>query len=259
MPLLPPEGQWSLIVLVTVGTSAFVSMAVYALLGRRHDPDAEGKGRQLFLGTGDFLLHWFMWAVGPVVWISLKLGLTPDFYNFAGLFLGLASGIYIALDDLTLGGWAIALGGLCDILDGRIARLTGVASPYGDFVDSSFDRFVEVFAFLGFVVFFRHHQYGPFLAAAAMAGSLLVSYARARGEVQGVDCSSGLMQRGERLVLTCLVCLIDPPLMTYLGEPVGTVALWMLGVMAVATFGTAVYRTVWIALRLRLAPGASPR
>src|SRR5262249_38331202 len=129
--------------LAVVATGVF-SMALYALRGRKRDPDQEGKGGQLFLGAGDFLLHWFMWAIDPLVRLSLRLRLTPDFYNFAGLALGLASGVLIALGRLELGGWAIALCGVADILDGRIARLTGVASDYGEFIDSTFDRFVEV-------------------------------------------------------------------------------------------------------------------
>jgi len=240
-----------MIVSLGVVALAFASMAVYALLGRKQDADQIGKGAQLFGGSGNFLLHWFMWAIHPLVAASLRLGLTPDFYNFAGLALGLASGVFIGQGALVLGGWAIALGGIADILDGRIARLTGVASAYGDFVDSTFDRFVEVFAFLGFVVFFRGNALGAFLAAAAMAGSLIVSYARARGEVHGVDCAAGLMQRGERLVLTCLVCLFDAPLSAFFGRPPGTAALWVLGLMAAATFATAGYRTIWIAKRLR--------
>jgi len=247
----PPETASSLIVLGTVVAAALVSMGVYALSSRRPDADATGKGAQFFLGFGDFLLHWFLWAIDPLVGFSLRLGLTPDFYNFAGLVLGVVSGVFIARGDLPLGGWAIALGGVCDILDGRIARLTGVASAYGDFVDSTFDRFVEVFAFLGFVVFFRDREAGAFLAAAAMGGSLLVSYTRARGEALNVTCSGGLMHRGERLVITCLVCLVDPALSARLGRPVGTPAEWMLGLMAVTTFVTAAHRTIWISLRLR--------
>ena len=54
------------------------SMVVYAFRGRKRDADQEGKGAQLFLGFGDFLLHWFMWAIGPTVRVSLRLGLTPD-------------------------------------------------------------------------------------------------------------------------------------------------------------------------------------
>ena len=238
-------------VFLVVLATGVVSMGVYALRGRRRDADQEGKGGQLFLGMGDFLLHWFMWAIGPLVRLSLRLGLTPDFYNFAGLALGLGSGVLIALGQLELGGWAIAFCGVADILDGRIARLTGVASDYGEFIDSTFDRFVEVAAFLGFAIYFRASVSGAFLASAAMAGSLLVSYARARGEVLGVVCTGGLMQRGERLVLMCIVCLVDPAVTSWLGRPAGTLALWMLGLIALTTFATAAHRTIWIASRLR--------
>jgi CDP-diacylglycerol--glycerol-3-phosphate 3-phosphatidyltransferase len=236
--------------LVTVAVG-LLSMGAYALRGPRTDADQEGKGGQLFLGAGDFLLHWFMWAVSPLTALSIRLGLTPDFYNYVGLALGAASGLLIALGHLELGGWAIALGGVADILDGRIARLTGVASDFGDFVDSTFDRFVEVFAFLGFVIYLRDSVCGPFLAAAAMGGSLIVSYARARGEVLGVLCTGGLMQRGERLVLTCLVCFLDPALRLWLRLPAGTLVVWMLGFITLTTFLTAVHRTIWIGARLR--------
>ena len=227
------------------------SMEVYALGGRKRDADQEGKGAQLFLGFGDFLLHWFIWAISPTVRVSLRLGLTPDFYNFAGLLLGVLTGVALAFGHLETGGWLIALGGIADILDGRIARATGVASAYGDFVDSTFDRFVEVFAFLGLVVLLRASFYGPLLAAAAMAGSILVSYARARGEALGVNCSGGLMQRGERLAIMALVCLLDPVVAPRLGWPESRALEWMLGLMAASTFVTAAHRTVWIAARLR--------
>jgi phosphatidylinositol phosphate synthase len=249
----PSEAAAGALLLAAVLVAAFVSMAVYAVRGRKRDEDALGKSAQLFLGFGDFVLHWFLWAVGPAVRVSLWLGLTPDFYNFAGLFLGLLSGVFIGAGWLPAGGWAIAIGGVCDILDGRIARLTGVASAYGDFVDSTFDRFVEAFAFLGFAWLFRATPYGSFLAGSALAGSLIVSYARARGEVLGVTCLGGLMQRGERLVLTCFACLLDPPVTAYLGWAEGSVVQGMLALVAVTTFFTAGHRTVWIARQLRAA------
>jgi len=238
-------------VLLAVLAALVASMAVYAALGMRSDPDAARKGSQFLLGLGDFLVHWFMWLISPAERLFIRLGFTPDVFNFVGLALGLTSGVLIALGQLELGGWAIALGGICDIFDGRIARALGVASPYGKFIDSTFDRFVEVFAFLGFVVYLRDTASGPFLAAAAMAGSLLVSYAQARGETVDVSGSGGLMQRAERLVLMCLVCLTDRQASAWLGRPPGTLAVWMLGLMTVGTFGTAAHRTVWIARRLR--------
>ncbi len=236
--------------LVTVA-AALVSMALYALRGARPDRDVAGKGAHFFGGAGDFVLHWFMWAIQPTVSLSLRLGLGPDFYNYAGLALGAASGALIAAGQLEWGGWAIVLGGLADVLDGRIARLTGKASDYGDFIDSTFDRFVEAFIFLGFALWLRADGRGAALAAAALAGSFLVSYARARGEVLGVQCSGGLMQRGERLLLTLLACFLDRALGARLGWPRGGVAEATLAFLAVTSFVTAAQRTVWIARRLR--------
>jgi CDP-diacylglycerol--glycerol-3-phosphate 3-phosphatidyltransferase len=241
----------SVVLLFSVMGVALASMVVYGGLGRRRDADATRKGSRFMLGLGDFLVHWFLWAISPVERFFLAVGATPDVFNFAGLAFGLASGVLLGLGRLELGGWAIALGGVCDILDGRIARARNLTSRYGKFIDSTLDRFVEVFAFLGLVVYLRRTAIGSFVAAAAMAGSLLVSYAQARGETVDVAGSGGLMLRAERLVLLCLVCLLDPTLSAGLGWREGIAITWVLGFMAVTTFGTAVYRTVWIAWRLR--------
>ncbi|MEO8361940.1 MAG: CDP-alcohol phosphatidyltransferase family protein [Vicinamibacteria bacterium] len=241
----------SLLIFPVVLGFLFLSMIVYAIRGPKQDADQKKKSGQLFLGAGDFLLHWFMWAVDPVTRLSIRLGLTPDFYNYVGLLLGALSGFFIAWGWLEAGGWAIALCGVADILDGRIARLTGVASDFGDFIDSTFDRYVEIAACLGFLVLLGDHPWGPFLAAAAMAGSLVVSYTRARGEALGVLCTGGLMQRGERMVLSFLACLSDRGLSLMFGWPRYTVILWMLGTIAVTTLITAIHRTVWIAMQLK--------
>jgi len=231
---------------------ALLSMPVFALLERgRRDPDAERKGSRFLLGAGDFLIHWFMWAVGPLERGLVRMGATPDHMNAGGLVFGILSGVLIGLGHLEAGGGAIALAGVCDILDGRLARAAGVSSPYGKFIDSTLDRFVETFAFLGFVVYYRDDHVAAFVAAAGLAGSLLVSYAQARGETVNVSGSGGLMQRAERLVLTILGCLFDPTLSRALGRPEGTVLFWVLVLIAVGATATAVYRTVWIARRLK--------
>ncbi len=244
------EDQSVLAFPVVLGT-LFLSMAVYAVRGPRQDADQKKKSGQLFLGAGDFLLHWFMWVVDPVTRLSIRLGLTPDFYNYVGLALGLGSGVLIATGRLGLGGWAIALCGVADILDGRIARLTGVASDFGDFIDSTFDRYVEIAALLGFLVLLGDRPFGPLLAASALAGSLAVSYTRARGEALGILCTGGLMQRGERLVLTCLGCLADPGLTRAFGWPRHGLIVAILGLITLGTLITTIHRTVWIAHRLK--------
>jgi len=243
--------QGSVLAFVVVLGVALVSMAAYAVAGRRVDADAERKGATFALGAGNFLVHWFMWVLSPLDRLARRAGWGPDVFNVAGLVCGAVSGVLIALGHLEAGGWAIAAGGVCDIMDGRVARATNVDSKYGKFIDSTLDRFVEVFALLGFVVFLRATPYGAFCAAAAMAGSLLVSYARARGESLGVLCKEGLMQRAERLVLTILICWLDRTLAGFWGLSVGTPSTWVLGAIAAGTFGTAAQRTIWISRRLR--------
>jgi phosphatidylglycerophosphate synthase len=242
----------SLVVLAIVLGTALVSMPVFALLSRgRPDPDAARKGSSFLLGIGNFLVHWLMWAIGPVERALLAAGFGPDSMNAGGLLFGMLSGLLIGLGHLEAGGWAIALSGVCDILDGRLARARGVASSYGKFVDSTLDRFVETFAFLGFAVYFARWPHGPLVVAAGLGFSLLVSYAQARGETVSVSGSGGLMQRAERLTLQIVGCLFDPLLCRWLDKPEGTVLFWVLVVTALGAAATAVHRTLWIARKLK--------
>ena len=236
-----------------------VSMIVFAARGPGRDRDAESKKAQFLGGLGDFVLHWFLWLVAPAAALSIRLGLTADFYNFAGLAWGAVAGVAVALGQLELGGLALALSGVCDILDGRIARAQGVTSRYGAFIDAVLDRFIELFFFLGVAFFLRHSTAGAVAATLALGGSVLVSYARAVGESLGVECTGGLMQRGERLALLSLAGLADRLITTALGQSVGTVLLavtWLIGLTSVVT---AVHRTIWIAARLRAAERPSPQ
>jgi phosphatidylglycerophosphate synthase len=245
--------SWSLASLLAVLTVLLSSMAAYAVQGGRRDTDAEGKNAQFLGGLGDFVLHWFLWLVAPAATLSIRLGLTADFYNFAGLAFGAAAGLGVACGQLEIGGWALVLSGVCDILDGRIARAMGVTSRYGAFIDSLLDRFIELFFFVGFAFFVRHTPHGAVAATLAVGASVLVSYARAMGESLGVECTGGLMQRGERLALLSLACLADRAVCAALGQPTGTLLTGVAYFIGGASLLTAVHRTVWIARQLRAA------
>jgi CDP-diacylglycerol--glycerol-3-phosphate 3-phosphatidyltransferase len=195
---------------------------------------------------------WFYWVVGPVVHFSVTVGLGPTFYNLLGVAFGIGAGVAFALGHVELGGWGVLLGGVADVLDGRVARSMAVADRRGAFLDSTLDRFAEVGAFVGLAVLFRSSALSLTLAVTAMGGSLLVSYARARGESQGVVCKLGVMQRAERLLLVGFGGLLDPLVSSLWGAGrVGTLLVPLLGLVAVGTVGTAIYRTVWIARALR--------
>ena len=187
----------------------------------------------------------------PAARLSIRLGLGPDFHNFAGLACGAGAGLAVGFGQLELGGWALALSGVSDILDGRIARAQHITSRYGAFIDSAFDRFIELFFFLGFAFFARATPHGAVAATLAIGASVLVSYTRAMGETQGVECTGGLMQRGERLALLSLGCLADRSVSAAIGQPAGSVLLGVAYFIGVTSLLTAVHRTVWIARQLR--------
>ena len=239
-------------VLLGVLATAVLSMPVYVLTGASKRPDALTSGAQGTFVLGSFVRSWFYWTVSPVVRASLAVGLGPTFYNLLGVAFGIGAGVAFASGNVTLGGWGVLLGGMADVLDGRIARAGGLADARGVFLDSTLDRFAEIGTFVGLAVLFRSSSFTLAMVVIAMGGSLLVSYARARGESQGVVCKLGVMQRAERLLLLGLGGLLDPTVSRLWGaDPVGTLLVPVLGLVAVGTVGTAIFRTVWIARALR--------
>lgn len=229
---------------------AFASMPVYALgAARRPDPnDVTDRGSFVL---GGFVRSWFYWFLSPLERISLALGIGPLFYNLLGVAFGVAAAVAFAMGRVVLGGWGVLLGGVADIIDGRIARARGLSSAEGAFLDSTLDRFAEIAAFVGLALLFRSSELVLVLVVAGLGGSLLVSYARARGESLGVVCKVGVMQRAERLLLVGFGAVLDPSVSALFRHPAGGVLLVpVLALVAVGSLGTAVYRTVWIAKRL---------
>ena len=255
-----------LVVLVGSLAVGLLSVPVYAAgrRGRGSDPLAGGDDRGSFV-LGPLVRNWFYWFIGPLERASLALGLGPLFYNVAGVVWGALGGWAFAAGHHALGGWAVLLGGVADVLDGRSARARGVASRRGAFLDSTLDRFAELAAFVGLAVRFQGVPWALAVVATALGGSLLVSYTRARGESLGVSCKLGVMQRAERLILLGFGGILDPaasaawPTMPWADGAGGVLLLPVLGLIALGTVGTAVFRTVWIARRLPAVDSPSSR
>lgn len=230
---------------------AVATMPIYARSAARREPDPlESAARGDFV-LGSFVREWFYWFIRPLERASLAMGLSPLFYNLAGAFLGILSGVAFGAGMMVAGGWLILGGGAADVLDGRIARALGIASRRGAFLDSTLDRFAEFGAFVGLAVWFRGDVVALTLTVIALGGSLLVSYARARGESVGIVCKVGVLQRAERLLLLGFGGLFDPAVSRALGraEPGGLIYP-VVGLIAVGTVATAIYRIVWITKRL---------
>ena len=228
---------------------ALASMPLYAVTGARRADPLDMSERGSFV-LGGFVRSWFYWFVRPVERLALAARLSPTAFNLLGVAFGVAAGLAFARGQLVLGGWGVLLGGIADVLDGRIARALGVAGPRGAFLDSTLDRFAEVGAFVGLAVYYQASTPALAVVASGLGGSLLVSYARARGESVGVVCKVGVMQRAERLLAVGLGGILDPSVSAAAGWAEGTLLIGLLTLVAVGTVGTAAYRTVWIARRL---------
>jgi CDP-diacylglycerol--glycerol-3-phosphate 3-phosphatidyltransferase len=240
-----------LAVLLGLLTFALFTMPFYARSSSRERYERESGRRGSFV-LGSFVREWFYWFIRPLERVMLALGVAPLFLNLAGVAFGFAAGFAFAMGHLVLGGWGVLLGGVADMLDGLVARGRGLASRRGAFLDSTLDRFAEVGAFVGLAVYYRGSSAAVGVVVAALGFSLLVSYARARGESVGVLCRQGIMQRAERLLIVGFGGLLDPSITQWAGWGEGTLLLSAIGLVAAGTFGTAVYRTAWIARALPL-------
>ncbi|MBA3819729.1 MAG: CDP-alcohol phosphatidyltransferase family protein [Deltaproteobacteria bacterium] len=149
---------------------------------------------------GPFMARYVIWVLGPIE-RALVGRVSPNMITALSLLVCAATGVAAGLGHLGTAAWLYAVGGILDILDGRLARLTNHQTKSGALFDSVSDRWAELFVFSGYAWYLRET---PWLLAvmAAVAGSMMVSYTRARAEGLAVELSGGVMQRAERVLLT---------------------------------------------------------
>ena len=144
--------------------------------------------------------------------------LTPNQVTVVGVALTFFASGLAAFGQLRWAGIVLIFAGTCDILDGALARITKASYPYGAFLDSTLDRYAEGAVYLGLAAYFVTVD-GPLqrwlvlATMAALAGSFLVSYVRARAQSLGFTCKSGLFQRPERVVVTVIGLIIGGPVL----------------------------------------------
>ncbi|HSG42130.1 MAG TPA: CDP-alcohol phosphatidyltransferase family protein [Anaerolineales bacterium] len=185
----------------------------------------------------DYLRLWFKWVLDPLGRFLLSLGLTPNMVTALGLIGNIVGAYYLARSELLIGGILVAVMTPVDALDGTMARLRGDASDWGAFVDSVSDRYSELIIYGGLLYHYLSlgDTTGGMLVFAAAAGSVLVSYVRARAQGLGYDAKVGLLTRAERYLVLAPALVFSQ---LYLG----------LGVLAVFANFTALQR-VWYVRR----------
>jgi CDP-diacylglycerol---glycerol-3-phosphate 3-phosphatidyltransferase len=172
----------------------------------------------------DLLRARFKGFLDPIGAFFNKIGLMPNTMTILGLIGNTVGAYFLAQGKMSMGGVFILAMGPVDALDGTMARLSGEPSNFGAFVDSITDRYSELVIFGGLLVYYL--QQGDWLASLlvymAAAGSILVSYVRARGQSLGYDTKIGLLTRLERYLVLAPALLLNQPM----------IALWIIAIFA---------------------------
>ena len=191
-------------------------------------------------------------ALDPVTILLTRLGIGPDVMTVAGLLLSILAALLFFEGYFRLAAGVVALSGVCDILDGELARRSGRRSRFGAFLDSTLDRLSDGLVLSGIAGFYLGHltkmvldptlavdaisrgleiqtwEVVSLTAVLAMVGSFMVSYTRARAEGLGLECRVGWFERPERMILLIVAALFGV-------GPVMSAALVLLTLLSFAT------------------------
>jgi CDP-diacylglycerol--glycerol-3-phosphate 3-phosphatidyltransferase len=185
--------------------------------------------------------------INPVVKAAVRLGITANAVTIAGGLGTVASALYFyPRGDLFLGTMFISFFALSDLFDGAIARLTGgEGTSWGGFLDSTIDRVTDSAILIGALLYFLGEDKTVALfVLISLVVSGLIPYIRAKAESMKVECSGGIAERTERLIIA-LTAIGLYGLGVDLAAIIGFILLASLGVV------TVIQRIVIVYLALR--------
>jgi len=164
---------------------------------------------------------------GPTLRVLSRTGVKPDVLTFVGLAINIGAACLIAIHQFLAAGILILLAGLFDLLDGALARFIRQNTKFGAILDSVADRISEAAIFLGLLIWYMStaSDLEIVLIFAALIGSFLVSYIRARAEGLMLECKVGLFTRAERVIVLALGLILNQVF----------IALWILVVFVYVT------------------------
>jgi CDP-diacylglycerol---glycerol-3-phosphate 3-phosphatidyltransferase len=185
------------------------------------------------MSFSDLLRQWFKNVLDFFGKLFSRIGLSPNSMTLIALVGSIVASILIATKNIQWGGIIVLVMGPLDAVDGAMARVQDKVTSFGAFLDSISDRYSELFILGGLMIYFIQLENWPacVLVYIAAAGSVLVSYIRARGEALGFSAKTGILTRVERYLVMAPSLILNIPL----------VGLWV-----IAIFGnlTAIQR-IW--------------
>src|SRR5260370_41422113 len=153
------------------------------------------------------------WLLDKIVGALAATGVNPNFLTFLGLLVNFGAAANFAVGNFRTGALLILFAGFLDMLDGQVARRQNRVTAFGAFYDSTLDRYADMALYMGLLVYYSVSGRTPYVvvAAVATAGSVMVSYARARAESLIRLCKVGFMDRPERLCAPSIGALFARP------------------------------------------------
>ena len=185
----------------------------------------------------EFLKPFYVRLLTPFANLMRSLNVHPNTVTASGIVVSAVAAWLIARGSWFLAAVCIGVCACMDGLDGLLANMTGKKTRFGAIFDSSSDRITEILWFIGLLFFYCNRQpvdrWGIYFTFLALAGSMMISYVRARCEGVNVPCKEGLLQRPERII-ALIVCLLAG----------SQVMRWGLVALCAAAFATVVQRLI---------------
>lgn len=243
------DGIWvTLLPILAINCIFAITIFYFAATRERYPvPDEVTSRHNSKLLSGFFKEYWY-WLTTPVAKFLIAMRLSPNIITFIGTMMNILPAYLFAIGQIGWAGWAMVWAATFDIMDGKIARITGNSSRSGAVYDSVMDRFGEGIVMMGLAIYFRD-SWVLYFVIAGLIGSMTVSYTRAKAESLGITCKEGTMQRPERIVYLG-VSSIFQPLADFTMIKMGITPYPILTICAVCLVGvltntTAAYRMLY--------------
>ena len=166
---------------------------------------------------------WYGGVLRPFLKFVARLGITANMLTVASLFVVIIAGTLLATGKTVLGAWILLFAGFLDGIDGELARITGVKSPFGGFLDSICDHCGDFAIYLGLLLpsLKRDASLEVILIFIALFASVFGSHVRSRATMVGIDTkTTGIFTRCERIFILVIGILIGKEIL----------ALWALAI-----------------------------
>lgn len=157
--------------------------------------------------------YWWFEPIGH--WFNNR-GVTPNQVTWLSLVCAIIATLCLALGMFGIAAWFMLFAGLLDIVDGLVARLSGIQDPAGAVLDSSLDRYVDFLFLAGLLVYYIDSIFFVVIVMTAMLGTFMISYSSAKAEAMQIEPPRGMMKRSERLVYIVAATGLTPFSIAYI-------------------------------------------